>query len=461
MSESSRKSMEHRRRALIQVSLFLLALVLRLSLFLIASGDESRFTRPDTQTYVRPAINLVDHGIFSASPEEPYEPEFDVTPGFPAFIIAIFSIFGRSITIVALVLLIIDSTVPVILYRIGEKWRSWKVGTAAGALYAVTLLSIISCQHVLTDSLFTFFLSLQILFYIRFFREGRTRDLVVTVIVLGIMTLIRPTASYWIFILLGILLFKRSLPGNRRLSRIFISALIFAAICAPWIARNVHQGAGFRLVTNSAKTVRYYFAAAVEAELTSIPAGKIRMEWKKSDLELFESNPSLYPDENSRADYKTEKGLEMIRQHPLVFAKLSARPYVLFPAVDAFYEHIGVSTGGKGTLDILTRKGPWAAVEHYFDGKTWLLIPVIPWVLILGLTYLACIRGLFICFRERAWGALLSFAFFALYYIALLGPLTLSRYRLPAMPAIMLMAGLGLTLWKKKHSGNNVFNDKI
>ncbi len=441
--------MERRRITLFQVSLFLLALTLRLTLFLIASGDETRFVRPDTQTYVRPAINLVDHGVFSASAEEPYEPEFDVTPGFPAFIIAVFSIFGRSITLVALVLLIIDSTVPVILYRIGERWRSWKVGTAAGALYATCLLCVISCQHVLTDSLFTFFLSLQILFYIRFFKDGRTKDLLATVIILGIMTLIRPTASYWIFILLGMLLFKRPLPGNRRLSRIFISAMVFAVICAPWIARNIHQGAGFRLVTNSAKTARYYFAAAVEAELTDIPAGKIRTEWKKSDLELFESNPTLFPDENARAEYKAEKGLEIIRQHPLVFIKLSTRPYVLFPAVDAFYEHIGVSAGGKGTLDVLTRNGPWAAVEHYFDGKTWLLIPVIPWILILGLTYLACIRGLFICFRERNGGYLLSFAFFALYYIAFLGPLTLSRYRLPAMPAIVLMAGLGITVWKR------------
>ena len=460
MSESARKSTEQRRRALIQTSLFLLALILRLSLFLVASGDESRFIRPDTPKYIRPAINLVDHGSFSASLEQPYEPEFKIAPGFPAFILAVFSIFGRSITLVALVLLIIDSTVPVILFRIGERFRSWKVGTAAGVLYAVNLLCIISCQHVLSDSLFTFFLSLQILFYLRFFREGRTRDLIVTVIVLGIMTLIRPTASYWIFILLGILLFKRPLPGNRRLSRIFISALIFAAICSPWIARNVHQGAGFRLVTNSDKLIRYDFAAAVEAELTGIPAGKIRTEWKESDLELFESNPTLYPDENARATYKRGKGLETIKQHPLVFIKLSARPYALFPAIDAFYEHIGVSAGGKGTLDILTRKGSWAAVDHYFDGKTWLLIPVIPWVLILGLTYLACIRGLFICFRERAWDALLSFAFFALYYIALLGPLTLSRYRLPAMPAIVLMAGLGLTLWKKKLPGNAVLNVK-
>ena len=452
--------MEHRRKTLTQVSLFLLALAMRLSLFLIASGDESRFIRPDTQTYARPAINLVDHGIFSASPEEPHEPEFDVTPGFPAFIIAVFSIFGRSITLLALVLLIIDSTVPVLLFRIGERWRSWEVGAAAGVLYAVNLLCIISCQHVLTDSLFTFFLTLQILFYIRFFRNGLTRDLIVTVFLLGTMTLIRPTASYWIFILLGILLFKRPLPGNRRLSRMIISALIFAAICAPWIARNVHQGAGFRLVTNSAKTVRYYFAAAVEAQVTGIPAGKIRTEWKKSDLELFESNPTLYPDENARAEYKIKKGLEIIRRHPLVFAGLSARPYVLFPAVDAFYEHIGVSAGGKGTLDVLTREGPRAAAEHYFDGKTWLLIPVIPWILVLGLTYLACIRGLFICFRERAWDDLLSFAFFALYYIALLGPLTLSRYRLPAMPAIVLMAGLGVTMWKKYPSGNAVLTNK-
>ena len=460
MSESAKKSRDHRRRALIQVSLFLLALTLRLTFFLIASGDETRFIKPDTTTYVRPAINLVDHGVFSASTEEPYEPEFDVTPGFPAFIIAVFAALGRSVILVALVLLIIDSTVPVILYRIGERWCSWKVGTAAGVLYAVTLLSIISCQHVLTDSLFTFFLSLQILFYLRFFRNGQTRDLIITVIVLGIMTLIRPTASYWIFILLGILMLKRPLPGNRRLSRIFVSALIFAAICTPWIARNVHQGAGFRLVTNSAKTVRYFFAAAVEAEITGVPAGKIRTEWKRSDLVLFESNPTLYPDENARAAYKREKGIETIKRHPLVFIKLSARPYALFPAIDAFYEHIGVSAGGKGTLDVLTRKGPWAAVEHYFDGKTWLLIPVIPWVLILGLTYLACIRGLFICFRERAWGSVLSFAFFALYYIALLGPLTLSRYRLPAMPAIVLMAGLGMTLWKKYPSGNALLTDK-
>lgn len=449
MTVAAHSAMVSRRRGLIQVSLFLLALILRLTLFMIASSDESRFIRPDTMTYVRPAVNVVDHGAFSASPEEPLEPEFDVTPGFPAFIMGIYAIFGRSIVQIALLLLIIDSTVPVILFRIGERWRSWKVGAAAGTIYAVSLLPIISSQHVLSDSLFTFFLSLQILFFLRFFREGRTRDLLVMVLLLGTMTMIRPTASYWIFILLGLLLMVRPLPGNHRWKRIFISALIFAAICAPWIARNVHQGAGFRLVTNSAKTVRYYFAAAVEAENTGVPAGTIRNEWKAADLKYFEGNPELFPDVDSRTNYKTQKGLEIIRNDPVVFIKLSAKPYVLFPAVDAFYEHIGVSAGGKGTLDVLTRQGPWAAVVHYFDGKTWLLIPVLPWILILGITYLACVRGLYICIREKDRGALLSFVFFALYYIALLGPLTLSRYRLPAMPAIALMAGLGITSWKK------------
>jgi hypothetical protein len=445
-----RNAAEPRLRAIIQVSLFLIALVLRLTLFLIASGDEERFIRPDSMTYVRPALNVVDHGAFSAEPQEPFTPEFDVAPGFPAFIIAAFVVLGRSVTRLVFVLLLIDSTVPVILYRIGERWRSWKIGAAAGALYATCLLCVISCQHVLSDSLFTFFLSLQILFFLRFFREGSTKDLIASVVILGIMTLIRPIASYWIFILLGLLLFARPLPGNRRLSRVFISAMIFSVMCAPWIARNLHQGAGFRLVTNSAKTVRYYFAAAVEAEVAGRPAGQIRDEWKKADIEHFEMNPGLFPDEDSRASYKTREGIAIIRKHPLVFLKMSARPYALFPAVDAFYEHIGVSAGGKGTLDILTRQGPWAAAKHYFQGKTWLLIPIIPWILILGITYIACVRGLYICFRERAWADLLAFVFFALYYIAFLGPLTLSRYRLPAMPAIVLMAGLGMTSWKKK-----------
>ncbi len=449
MPSSAHTAMVSRRKGTIQVSLFLAALILRLTLFLIASSDEERFIRPDSMTYIRPAINVVDHGAFSASPEEPLEPEFDVTPGFPVFIMGVFAIFGRSITVLALMLLIIDSFVPVILFRIGDKWRSWKVGLGAGALYAVSLLPAISCQHILSDSLFTFFLSLQILFYLRFFREGRSRDLLIMVILIGVMTLIRPTAAYWIFILLGLLILVRPLPGNRRLSRILISAVIFAVICTPWMARNLHQGAGFRLVTNTAKTVRYYFAAAVEAENTDASAGKIRNEWKAADIEHFESNPDLFPDEDSRASYKTEKGLEIIRQNPVAFVKISARPYVLFPAVDAFYEHIGVSAGGKGTLDVLTRQGPWAAVEHYFDGKTWLLIPVIPWILILGITYLACVRGIYVCFRKKDRGALISFVFFALYYIALLGPLTLSRYRLPAMPALMLMAGLGITSWKR------------
>jgi hypothetical protein len=449
MSPSNIKQRTQQRKTLIQVSLFLLALILRLTLFVIASSEEERFIRPDTMKYVRPAVNLVDHGAFSSSSEEPFEPEFNIVPGFPAFIIAAFSIFGRSFTILALILLLIDSTVPVILYRAGELWRSWKVGTAAGLLYAVNLLCVVSCQHILTDSLFTFFISLQILFFIRFFREGRTKDLVITVLLLGIMTMIRPTASNWIFILLAFLLFTRPLPGNRRLSRMIITAVIFAAICAPWVTRSVRGGAGFRLVTIYAKGVRYNFAPAVEAEVTGTPAGKIRAELLESDRILFENNPELFPDENSRHKYRLDNGLETIKRHPLVFLKLCSRPYVLLPAVDAFYEHIGVTAGGKGTLDILTRKGPLAAVEHYFGGKTWLIFPVIPWILILGLTYLACVRGLFISLREKAWGAILSFVFFALYYIAILGPVTLSRYRLAAMPAIVLMAGLGITSWKR------------
>jgi 4-amino-4-deoxy-L-arabinose transferase-like glycosyltransferase len=241
---------------------------------------------------------------------------------------------------------------------------------------------------------------------------------------------------------------KKRLPGKRKISRALLAVMIFAAACVPWMIRNYVSGGGFRLVTNGAKAVRYNFAAAVEAEVENIPAGKIRSEWKEADNVLFESDPERFPDEDARYRYRMAEGMEVIRQYPFTFAMLCARPYAFLPAVDGFYEHIGVSAGGKGTLDVLQRDGPFAAVDHYFDGKPWLLIPVIPWLLILAATYLGCLRGIWICIRERDWASILTFFFFAAYYLAIIGPITLSRYRLPAMPAIALMAGLGLTFRK-------------
>jgi hypothetical protein len=125
-----------------------------------------------------------------------------------------------------------------------------------------------------------------------------------------------------------------------------------------------------------------------------------------------------------------------------------------------FLELLGVTEGAKGTLSVLNQHGIAAAVDHYFEGRAWLLLPLSPLVALLGLTYAGSGFGIVALVSGRRWFTLALLLLPLLYFLLVPGAPSNPRFRVPAMPYICLLAGLGImsalgwfSAWRLARSG--------
>jgi hypothetical protein len=138
-------------------------------------------------------------------------------------------------------------------------------------------------------------------------------------------------------------------------------------------------------------------------------------------------------------------GAELIAEHPFRFAYRHLRGDLnaFLPPVSDVLEALGVTVGGKGTLGVLNRQGPWAAAKHYLGDRTWLLLPLVPMMAVWGATLGLALVGASVLLRRRA-------GFESWLLIGIAGCLLLvpgapsnPRFAVPAIPCLALLAGLG------------------
>ena len=95
-------------------------------------------------------------------------------------------------------------------------------------------------------------------------------------------------------------------------------------------------------------------------------------------------------------------------------------------------------------MNVLQKQGLFAAVNHYFDGRLYLPLLLLPLLAVTLLLYAgaAVQLGIALWNWKKQWFALLVFLAFVEYYFFLPGPVTVPRYQLPALPALAVAAAL-------------------
>ncbi len=418
----------------------LLAAVLRVAVAMPGlPAPETAFFRPDTPSYLQPALALLEEGRYVGAPGET-EPYTLRGPGYPAFLALVFGLLGKGLQLPVVLFCGLGALTCVPVFRVGCWFGGPLAGTLAALLLALNLTSIAHAPFYLSDTLFALVTAWMLYFFARFYFHGRLADLWLAILLDAAGTLIRPTGLLWIVPCLFLVLVFQGLSVRRRLLGAAGCVLIFAAVLTPWMYRNSLAGGGFRLDTNLGNTLYYHNCAALMSVVAGVPRVTLRQRWTGQAEAEFAAHPARYADEDARTRYKLEKAWQLIAAHKWTYLSLHFNPAILLPDAPAFYEHLGLTQAGRGTLDILHRRGVLAAVRHYFGDRTWLLLPLLPALAVVGVTYLGCLMQLGRWLRRGEWFLGFFFLAFAAYYLVLPGPVVMPRYHLPALPLMCVMA---------------------
>jgi len=192
------------------------------------------------QTYDRIAVSISNgHGFaFGAG-----MPTAIVMPLYPAFLALLYWVFGHSVTAGLLGNAVLSSFTCVIIYFIAKKIFNERVGILSAFIASLHYFLISAVTRLWTETLFTFFVTLSIYYFIKIlYEEHSLLKLVIFSIICAFSVLVKPGFVFFPFILI-LFLFIRDVAARKGTFTSFLKAsviilLIFLLPILLWSARN-------------------------------------------------------------------------------------------------------------------------------------------------------------------------------------------------------------------------------
>ena len=424
--------------------IFIIALVVRISVaYPSFSNPKVLLSRPDSILYINSALSLSSNYNFNTSIDS-NTPSTKITPGFPFFLAILFKLSHQNYKLCAFVLCIIGALTCIPIFFTATNILNPIAGYIASLLFALNITAIALSPLFLTDTLFTFFISITLYYFIKFYKSQKESYLYISVFLSALAIYVRPTNYVWIFFLLLLICFLKNYSFKRKIINSVICFFIFFSVIFPWLIRNQKAGIGYEICSNVENTLLYYNCSVLLGKVRNESSLKIRRQLQIQTEKEFNKNPEKYKTIKQRNEYKKNLAFSFIKKYPITYLKLHFRPSILIPDAPNFFQNLRLTIGGKGTFDVLNKDGILAAITHYFAEKIWLILLISPLLIIVGITYLFSFSQIIIFIINRNWYMILASFCFIFYYLIMPGPITMPRYQLPALPFICILASIGM-----------------
>lgn len=418
---------------------FLAALAARAGLVLIM-GPGRRAWTPDSVDYVDGARGLHRHGAFTRGDEPPLIPETLRTPGYPLLL----SAFCRPETCPAEKPVLLAQSVLGAAAAALTALAAWllfadpRAAAAAGLAMAFDPVSVLHSGLLVTETLFTTLIAGALALLAAAHADSRRRAVFAAAagLVVGAAVLVRPAGVYLFAFAAAALAaaWSASRPWKS------LGAFVLCALLLPtaWSLRNWRAAGRFTVSTIGGLNVAYMRGAAVEMQLGG---GTFDEALARVKAKIEAAHGGRFSDEAEESAFAGPWAARFLLSHPFAYAAVMAKDAVKMlgghgleifswtvlgdPADDPMTLR---APSGKlsGTRDLLRRHPPLAAA---------LLLNT----LFLAGVYLLALRGAWVGGRA----ALLPGAMIAYFLAVSCGALAYYRFRLPLMPAVFVLAGLG------------------
>lgn len=387
------------------------------------------------------------------------------TPVYPAFVAVFYFLFGAKPWIVLLVQVILNVISALLLFIISNKLFDNKtIGYFAIVLFALDPQQIIFSTYLYTDSLFVFLFLLFVWVFIKAWQEKKSIHFIYSGVLIGLLILTRPIASYLPFVMMGFILLISTFSIAERFKFSLLIVLFSYMIILPWMYRNYKAYHYFELSSINGYNLLFYNAAFTEVNKT----GKT---YEQVCDEFVQQSKAAAPG-HLKADMPND--MEE-RLHGLTFEKSAvynevAKTYLknnFFAAIKAHLSGTIKLHFNMGTEVIMQRLhlptkrwtdtekysgGIFSLAKKFFSSKSTaeILLGVLV-LLFLVIVYGSAMVGLFqLTFIKHQWMTALLLVLLIGYFAGLSGIFYTPRFRLPFMPIYILLSGVGINFLLNK-----------
>jgi 4-amino-4-deoxy-L-arabinose transferase-like glycosyltransferase len=366
-------------RGLVAVLLGSLAVKLVLWAGFLAAADPALLLQGDSREYHDSARALLETGSFAVSPGL-HLPQTFRTPGYPAFLAAVYGVVGARPAAALLVQIVLSVATLALVYLLVRRLWGARVALAATVLLALDVASLLLSLALLTETLFTLLLVAALACGVAVLtRLDRRRWALGMGIALAACVLVRPVAYYLVApVALGLAVHgRRARWGARETARVLALLLVpYCAAVGGWRYRNYRATGNSAFTRVDATVLLFYRGAAIVARREGIGMDEARARLRAE----FGGAPGDPVAAADPARWRRE-GIALIRRNPGIYARIVASGVLrslLRPAglrvggavvPEPAWTEEARRAGGSlhGVAARLARRGPLYAATFVFD----------------------------------------------------------------------------------------------
>jgi hypothetical protein len=426
------------------LTVFLLALLVRLTNLAFLRGHAAFFAEPDTLGYWALGAALANPGTFAST----LLSMTDRTPLYPLLLGAIRSIFGDAPRMVALTQAVIDAGTCALIAALGAT-ISPRIGLIAGVLAALSATLVVFSTQILTDSVFVFFFTLMLYAGARFLIRPTPALAILAGLAGGLALATRPAVAALLAAAVP-LIFLVALRQRRRLAPAFIAALLFAAGAAapiaPVLLRNVVHYGSFSLTSQTGDHLALWIVPLVTERAYGTPyqttVDRMEAAYQRA---LAQRGANVQSNPFDRAAVMAALAREEMAKLPVTaFAKAWLEGMVVNLGAPALLADPRVRVLPKPSFYNTPGAGLWQKARAYLldDPGRYQLLLLAGLIAILPMLALETV-GFVMLARSLPWAAVFAAGVLA-YFLLVNGPVATPKYRLPMEPVLIVLAAIPL-----------------
>ena len=434
----------------VECIIFVLALALRIVLFSINfthnNFDVISTIRGDDGYYEISKSIVEGTGFGSPNAQGEFVPNPLRPPVWP-YMIALLLLVFKNYWAVAVFEIIMGSLIPLIGMRIARFiFNDGRIIKTTGVLMAIEPYSVFLSFIFYTETSFTFFFLLSLVYLFKYFKEATTKNIVLFSIFFGLATLIKPT-----IVVVALLIFHaRKMLSKKVFAHAGLFIALFFVIIFPWLYRNHSVYGVWGMSAQPAFNLYVYLVPTVMAIENKTD---FKTEWL-----VFVRKDGFDESTISLANSKeiTQRALVVLKEHPKELIISAATTIVTFFTHDGILHIFGyagipvVNSFQKPALGlILSDPGAFASFVRSSFGSPIIVIMLarVGWFILAILAGVGVIRSL----RGRGW--LKTEILFSILVVGYFAATTTinglgvnARFKIPVQVFIFVFAVYGL-LW--------------